>query len=561
MSTLRKLDWNAMPRRYECKICCQRVDGITAFRSHLETAHESEYVKNKDGQSSKTGDEENASGTQSADKQYHDLDGMQGQHIRESDQRSASENEMYRSLTNAYGQDVMDARRYEMMPPFKRHLHESYSNDWGKVQGNAYSRPPAPGQMIGGEQGWGHGKGYDTVAGYRKHYEDGREWGKGGGQYPNVIASLGQNMQMGMDGGGAGHRHHSSDGYSMHGMNMMGLEQGSAQDDGYGDMSMRQGEGNSHQEQGVVDEEAERVEQRGNEPPAEPDPPPPPDDNDDSGEHAETVEGEGESDAEENKDEENSEQEQKPKRKKTKPFKEWEDIDRWAVTLVHCPQCNDYIRFRPGQKNFHFAVHAERRLCQECGKMFTKEAFRAHIRFHEAKRQGEVLKHVCDICGKGYRFKCSLSSHIRCHTGERDFDCKICGKKFLSAHGLEKHELVHRKVKPHLCPDCGRGFTQYHNMLAHRRQHTGEKPYRCDQCERSFTHNVSLKNHKKKEHGIDLWAGAEKEESDKQRKAPSKGSPPPMPPKTHVANERELMHTIDPAQIYSMLPSLDYGHY
>lgn len=593
MSTLKNLDWNALPRRYECKICCLRFDGITAFKSHLESTHTSEYMKPKEPDNHNPAGEENSNDGQEAgkhfhgsekpyqdsEKQYEDLGHLPDQHssMQESEQRRLAESEMYRTM--AYGPDgMMDPRRFEMMPPFKRHLHESYTNEWGKMQGNMYSRPLASGQIMHGEQPWGHNRGYDAIPAYRKHYEDGREWGKSGGQYPPVITSLGgQNMQIGIDGGeGGGHRQEQhGEGYNIPGGSMVGIDHAPSQDNTYVDMSMRHsGENTNQDHEGASQERTEKGEEGENEEREVSEPPPETDTRSIEGsKEAEDETNEQEGDEEEQKRDED-ETGKKKKRKKTKPSKEWEEIDRWAVTFVHCPQCNDYIRFRPGQKNFHFAVHAERRLCQECGKMFTKEAFRAHVRVHQAKRMGEVLKHICEICGKAYRFKCSLNSHMRCHTGVRDFDCKICGKKFLSAHGLEKHELVHRKVKPHVCPDCGRGFTQFHNMLAHRRQHTGEKPYRCNFCDRSFTHNVSLKNHKKKEHGVDLWQGtggkppsSSRSRSKSSRSAPVVAVSPPVPqqppaqPKPSVPSERELMHTLDPAQLYNMMPTLDYGHY
>nr|XP_054752105.1 uncharacterized protein LOC129257735 [Lytechinus pictus] len=588
MSTLKNLDWNALPRRYECKICCLRLDGIDDFRSHLESVHGAEYLKSKEP-TNPVG-EENSNDGQEAEKHFHgsekqfhdpgkhyeDLGHLPDQHssMQENEQRRMAESEMYRTM--AYGPDMVDARRFEMMPPFKRHLHESYSNEWGKMQGNMYSRPLASGQMMPGEQSWGPNRGYDAIPGYRKHYEDGREWGKSGGQYPHVITSLGQNMQMGIDGGGGGgHRQEQhGEGYNMPEGNLMGMDSAPSQDNTYVDMNLRHSEENTHpNDEDVTQERTERVEESVND--QRPEKETEHDTESRSNEGIKEVEdGTNEQQDDDDQKEDEDEPGMKKKRKKTKPVKEWEEIDRWANTFVHCPQCDDYIRFRPGQKNFHFAVHAERRLCQECGKMFTKEAFRAHVRVHQAKKLGEVLKHICEVCGKGYRFKCSLSSHMRCHTGEREFECKICGKKFLSTHGLEKHELVHRKVKPHMCPDCGRGFTQYHNMLAHRRQHTGEKPYRCNFCDRSFTHNVSLKNHKKKEHGVDLWAGSggKPPSSSRQRSKSTKSAPtvpvsppvpqqPPSQPKPSVPSERELMHTLDPTQLYNMMPTLDYGHY
>ncbi|KFM71028.1 Zinc finger protein 16, partial [Stegodyphus mimosarum] len=38
--------------------------------------------------------------------------------------------------------------------------------------------------------------------------------------------------------------------------------------------------------------------------------------------------------------------------------------------------------------------------------------------------------HLCDICGKSFRYKEYLKKHIFTHTGEKPYKCNLCSKAF-----------------------------------------------------------------------------------------------------------------------------------
>ncbi|XP_053996902.1 longitudinals lacking protein, isoforms A/B/D/L-like [Hylaeus anthracinus] len=54
--------------------------------------------------------------------------------------------------------------------------------------------------------------------------------------------------------------------------------------------------------------------------------------------------------------------------------------------------------------------------------------------------QCNLKKHVCDTCGKRYKWKESLQQHRRLECGiEPQFGCVFCGRRFKHKHHLKEH--------------------------------------------------------------------------------------------------------------------------
>ena len=83
------------------------------------------------------------------------------------------------------------------------------------------------------------------------------------------------------------------------------------------------------------------------------------------------------------------------------------------------------------------------------------------------------VRHECDVCGRKFTAKGSLSLHLRTvHSADGpEYECKVCGWKFTQKGSLSLHtKTVHRfDGRRYECEICGRKFTQKGNLSKHMR--------------------------------------------------------------------------------------------
>ena len=102
-------------------------------------------------------------------------------------------------------------------------------------------------------------------------------------------------------------------------------------------------------------------------------------------------------------------------------------------------------------------------------------------------------KHVCQVCGKGFKVEDQLKVHGSVHTKVKAFKCDVdqCGKSYTDRGTLFAHKKrVHEGIK-HECPECGKRFGQKCNMERHYKNHGGVKDFKCPKCGVQF----ALKHH------------------------------------------------------------------
>ncbi|XP_030597782.1 zinc finger and SCAN domain-containing protein 2-like [Archocentrus centrarchus] len=84
----------------------------------------------------------------------------------------------------------------------------------------------------------------------------------------------------------------------------------------------------------------------------------------------------------------------------------------------------------------------------------------------------------------------------RCEDGQKSFVCPECGKCFRRKGNLETHLRTHTGERPFSCPLCSKTFTTKLIMKMHMSVHTGEKRFKCHICGKSFNWHSQIKYHK-----------------------------------------------------------------
>ena len=166
--------------------------------------------------------------------------------------------------------------------------------------------------------------------------------------------------------------------------------------------------------------------------------------------------------------------------------------------------------------------------CAYCGKAFKirRNVF-SHIAYHH-----EEKCYSCEICGRGYSQHCLLLEHMKLHTREKPYSCGKCGRSFRWRAGLRRHQTTHSDERPYLCNECNKTYKtsrdlsrhkEYHNkdergqgvicnicksiyvnryaLKQHMMSHTGEKPFKCTLCDKQYSQKATLRCHVKTHSG------------------------------------------------------------
>ncbi|XP_022833178.1 zinc finger protein 37-like isoform X2 [Spodoptera litura] len=177
-----------------------------------------------------------------------------------------------------------------------------------------------------------------------------------------------------------------------------------------------------------------------------------------------------------------------------------------------------------GKLRLHMKSHAERQRCHLCGKTFRdRTSLRTHLFIHGGEKEFS-----CPRCDKRFLFRAALAvhlvthdapAHLYCHQCDFSFKnkmsytqhmkyslkhcdpaalkykCHECDKRFLKESRLREHTLaVHLKATPLSCDQPGCSFSKK-SLEGHLRSHAGERPYACSTCAATFTYHAALYNH------------------------------------------------------------------
>jgi hypothetical protein len=90
----------------------------------------------------------------------------------------------------------------------------------------------------------------------------------------------------------------------------------------------------------------------------------------------------------------------------------------------------------------------------------------------EPKKQ-KPTEFECDHCGKIFKKRYNLQSHLAIHNTSRDFECETCGKDFARRSDLDRHSGIHTGSSAVVCNGCGKSFARADNLRAHHRSDMG----------------------------------------------------------------------------------------
>lgn len=142
--------------------------------------------------------------------------------------------------------------------------------------------------------------------------------------------------------------------------------------------------------------------------------------------------------------------------------------------------------------------------CEICGKSYdTKKSLSKHQTNAHAPAREE--SHGCTSCDKECRCAVEFKGTRKNNDKANAFACAECNKTFEKEIKLQRHMRVHERAKEQqdsnfkrfLCHICSKTFRQNTGLMFHMRTHTGYKPHVCKYCGRGFTSNSNCINHER----------------------------------------------------------------
>ncbi|CAG2054490.1 unnamed protein product [Timema podura] len=166
------------------------------------------------------------------------------------------------------------------------------------------------------------------------------------------------------------------------------------------------------------------------------------------------------------------------------------------VAAFSCNICKKKFKGKRSLMN-HKSTHTGNGVvCEFCGDLlFCKKSIDYHRQKHD-----NYKSHKCSICFKTYHSNRYLLQHMNIHTGQvRKYLCHICGI-FCSKHFIYKHILMHSNIIKYICDICGRAFTRSYDLSTHLISHSSENSYNCAVCNKGTKTKTYLMHHIKTKH-------------------------------------------------------------
>ncbi|XP_053775051.1 zinc finger protein 142 isoform X1 [Desmodus rotundus] len=164
-----------------------------------------------------------------------------------------------------------------------------------------------------------------------------------------------------------------------------------------------------------------------------------------------------------------------------------------GTRLYKCTDCAYSTKNR--QKiTWHSRIHTGEKpyRCHLCSYACADPSrLKYHMRIHKEER-----KYLCPDCGYKCKWVNQLKYHMTKHTGLKPYQCPECEYCTNRADALRVHqETRHREARAFMCEQCGKAFKTRFLLRTHLRKHSEARPYVCNVCHRAFRWAAGLRHH------------------------------------------------------------------
>ncbi|NXS31542.1 ZN142 protein, partial [Pomatostomus ruficeps] len=164
-----------------------------------------------------------------------------------------------------------------------------------------------------------------------------------------------------------------------------------------------------------------------------------------------------------------------------------------GTRVYKCSDC-EYTTKNRQKITWHIRIHTGEKpyKCDLCKYACADPSrLKYHMRIHKEER-----KYLCPDCGYKCKWVNQLKYHMTKHTGLKPYRCDECEYCTNRADALRVHkETRHQEARSFICEQCGKAFKTRFLLKTHLKKHSEEKPYVCNACGRAFRWAAGLRHH------------------------------------------------------------------